>query len=320
LKLGTLAKGLGNGVFFCVLANQLVNLYFRGKPTWENPEDDHKWDAYIPVGKGLWISPLSTVAEVTHGMVAGSRQGGLMHAAAQTFENKLSPLGRVADTFAHHENYKGERLLTSGQVLAEMGKNLVPTPLPLSGFVSKNPDQKYRSLLSSIGIKTDPVSAETKMEEAAQKRFGKGLEQTDLRERAELSREREKQEKSPLERMAATERVVEQEVKNLYEVEKNMKPDTMAWLKTQKLSLPSFEEALGGTKNPIYLSKGERERFMGLIVSSYETLIDRVKERIAEEPDQQKRQLMLNKVLDEARVRARLTMQRSLGSPSLLPQ
>lgn len=72
LASGMLARGTATMVLGQLAANQLINYYTRGKPTWENQEEgpSAKLSAWIPDkiggGPGFFLNPTALAAETTH--------------------------------------------------------------------------------------------------------------------------------------------------------------------------------------------------------------------------------------------------------------
>lgn len=175
---GTLGRSMARGLAAYVVLTQAMNFITRGHGTWDNEEEGHKLDAWIPdvTGKtpGYFISPLSVFAEVTHDMVKylGSANKSV-DAVAKIVGNKLGPWGRVFTTLAFRENERGEKLTTSASVAKEAASKLFPAPISLSkplraaahavapeSVAPNRPGEMQRQLTASAGFKLDPAHTE----------------------------------------------------------------------------------------------------------------------------------------------------------------
>lgn len=175
---GTLGRSMARGLAAYMVLTQAMNFITRGHGTWDNEEDGHKLDAWIPdiTGKtpGYFISPLSVFAEVTHDMVKylGSANKSV-DAVAKIVGNKLGPWGRVFTTLAFRENERGEKLTTTASVAKEAASKLFPAPISLSkplraaahaiapeSVAPNRPGEMQRQLTASAGFKLDPAHTE----------------------------------------------------------------------------------------------------------------------------------------------------------------
>jgi hypothetical protein len=180
VHMGSIGHGLGMGLVAMFALTQAINLFTRHQFTFDNPEEDHKWDAWA---FGHWISPLSVYMEMTHD-VARYMAGGknLAETIAQIGENKLQPLGRAAATFFGGFTPTGQKITTAGGRVAETAKALVPMPITASAglralankaapsLVSPPaPGALMRQYFSSLGVKSEternPVQQVSKMAE-----------------------------------------------------------------------------------------------------------------------------------------------------------
>ena len=83
----TATRAMVRGLAAMFALTQVVNLITRKKPTWENEEKDHKWDADFGV---VWVSPLSVFNELTHDILRLSEtKPKVWDAIKQVGENKL---------------------------------------------------------------------------------------------------------------------------------------------------------------------------------------------------------------------------------------
>src|SRR5436190_605119 len=72
--MGTLGRGVAMGLGAWFAAAQVINLISKGHPTWQNEEEGHALDAWIPTpfgkeGSGVWISTLGVFAELSHDLI-----------------------------------------------------------------------------------------------------------------------------------------------------------------------------------------------------------------------------------------------------------
>jgi hypothetical protein len=168
---GSLGKGTGTLLLATFTATQLVNMYFNGRPTWEN-EEGHKTDALIPGGKdGFYISPFSLPMEITHDIIrytedakATDTVNEKLNVAFKILSNKFSPGFRAEEVLRTGEDYAG-RKLTGPERLIEAGMSVLPVPLPAQPLiksmlgVKSQPGQTQRQLLASAGIKAEPAKS-----------------------------------------------------------------------------------------------------------------------------------------------------------------
>lgn len=172
--LGVAGKSMGRGLATLFLATQAINLMTRGHPTWENNEDGHKFDAWIPDmhgGDGYFISPLSVFNELTHDITRMYyTKPTVADAVAQIGYNKLGPMGRFLAVLGTGNTPQGTHTTTTVGRLKEAGKQLVPVPITL-GRVAQYAGSKIapgavkqpsgteieRQAASSLGVKMEPA-------------------------------------------------------------------------------------------------------------------------------------------------------------------
>lgn len=159
-RVGNSARFLGTTALSVFLANQAINLATRGKPTWENEEEGHKFDAWIPGGKtGFFYSPIALASEYAHHLHNYGQYESLPSAISHIASNKLSPLAGAAKVALTQKDYTGKKL--SGTDLA-LGIARQAAPIPIIGSSAiKGLDDSSKSgttqqnLLRSAGISTD---------------------------------------------------------------------------------------------------------------------------------------------------------------------
>lgn len=164
--LGRTAATLGIGQF---AANQLINLYTRGTPTWENPEEGlgSKLSAWIPdkIGSshGFFLNPMTLPAEVTHVVEKSmEKTGDIRDALATYFRGRVSSLlGPAIDI--------GTKKDAMGRPLTALGTAADAIPIPIASGAAYNagkqlitgkpsesfPGQFQKQLMASGGLRTD---------------------------------------------------------------------------------------------------------------------------------------------------------------------
>lgn len=143
LRAGNVAQAMGTLLLGSVVGTQVLNLFTRGKLTFQNPEEDHKFDAWLPGGphgKGFWFSPLSIGAEFTHGLHKYMGQGdNALDATARIAGNKLSAPARGVKDLLTGEDWRGQPYGSLGERVKAAALDTLPSPLPLSGVLRKDP-------------------------------------------------------------------------------------------------------------------------------------------------------------------------------------
>lgn len=162
LQVGTLGKTMAGGLLAYIAGTQLLNLATRGHLTFQNEEEGHKLDAWIPdlSGKtpGYFLNPLAVVAELTHDAYRYAfKKDDAVSIAVQIARNKASPMARSVGTLWNGKDYKGEKIAGSWNKISAAGAALAPTPIPVAGFRSDQPGQAQRQITASLGVKTEPA-------------------------------------------------------------------------------------------------------------------------------------------------------------------
>jgi hypothetical protein len=129
--LGVAGGMMGKGLLTYAVLTQVINLITRGKPTWKNEEEGHKWDAYLPVGEtGVWLSPLSVFGEITHDLIRLSEsKATTWDAVRQIGENKLSPIGKMLLVLGSGETPQGRKIGSTAGVLGNAASQLAVSPI-----------------------------------------------------------------------------------------------------------------------------------------------------------------------------------------------
>lgn len=178
LQMRVLPRAIGAMMVGQFVVNQILNYYFRGKPTWENEEEGFgaKVSAHLPDlmgGPGFFLHPFGLAAEITHLLQSKYEKTEDWQKTLQSFfGSRASTLARPLWTLATGRDPMG-RLLRPEEKIPEALRQAVPTPIPsgaAAGFVEsavrgesaeKFPGQFERQALASVGVKTDLVPSVT---------------------------------------------------------------------------------------------------------------------------------------------------------------
>ncbi|PYS87345.1 MAG: hypothetical protein DMF62_12790, partial [Acidobacteria bacterium] len=309
IQIGTSGKAVGTGILAFIVANQIVNMATRGKPTWENPEPGRKFDAFIPDvdatlnktlgtkfegGEGFWLSPLSDIAEMTHSYVMyGHRGNGILESSGKILENKLSPLGRAEEVMRTGRDYAGRRL---DDRLTEAGKAMIPTPLPFAGAFSETPGQGQRQAYSTFGLKVDPASRSEMMTDKT------------LTERIDRT-QKDKAERVPTYegKAHAMEESGYQQQERAKRVVGGLEKKDRNWIESRNLLIPGIASTVRLGKNTVPLSNQELEKLEKYSREEVVKVVDSFRE-ITDEFDSMtttERQESFNRAISPALKRAR---------------
>jgi len=161
---GMMTRGL---VGYFVLS-QVINQITRGKFTWQNPEEGHKLDAFIPIGKdGIWLPVLGVFGEITGDIIRmGETKRTNWEKVTQMGANMLGPAGRTANVLWTRETPQGRRITSDWGFAKEAAGQMFPSPISLStatrglghlaapGIVAPNePGSVPQRLLGSFGFR-----------------------------------------------------------------------------------------------------------------------------------------------------------------------
>lgn len=126
----TAFRGIARGLGAMILLTQVMNMITRGKPTWQNEEKDHKWEAWLP--GNVWLSPLAVFNELTADILRiMETKPRLWDAIQQVGTNKLSFAGRAAVVLASGKSPTGEYQSSTGGVLRSAAEQLIPIPISI---------------------------------------------------------------------------------------------------------------------------------------------------------------------------------------------
>jgi len=135
-------RAMAKGLFIMLAANQIVNFGTRGTTTFQNPEDGHKLDAWIPGGpRGFFFNPFEIVGEYAHAFLKYLAQGqNPVDAATRIGQNKLSTLGRGVKEAISGRDYAGRKYLSDTQRFQTAAMDALPFPMPLNSVIEKDPN------------------------------------------------------------------------------------------------------------------------------------------------------------------------------------
>ncbi len=132
--MGTLGRGVAAGLGAWFATAQAINLVSKGHFTWQNDEEGHSLDAWIPTPKGgIWISTLGVFAELTHDLIRlAETKPKAWDAITQIGENSMGPIGRLAHIGFSGRSPQGQQYTTTAGVVGGMAGELLPTPISLA--------------------------------------------------------------------------------------------------------------------------------------------------------------------------------------------
>ena len=142
---GNAARAMAIGTLGIFLANQLINFASRGKPTWENEEDGHKLDGFIPGGKrGFWLNPMEISGEYLHAaMKYSARHESGIDISTHIAENKFSGLARGGKELATGRDYAGKPFLSTTDRVRAAATDILPMPIFMGAALEKDPRQTF---------------------------------------------------------------------------------------------------------------------------------------------------------------------------------
>jgi hypothetical protein len=154
------ARGIAGGLAMYLVATQLLNLASRGHMTFDNEEEGHKWDAWVPdvTGKtnGYFISPMSVFAEMAYDVVKYSeKKETVADIAQQIISNKLGPVARSANIMWTGQDVFGMKLRNTWDRVQAASIQLAPIPIFAGGFTSPFPGMAQKQLMAFAGVKAD---------------------------------------------------------------------------------------------------------------------------------------------------------------------
>ena len=158
-RVGVVAQAMMGTALASIVASQALNMFTRGKPTWQNEEEGHRWDAWLPGGphnRGFWFSPLEIAAEYAHQMGKHMAAGeGVLDSAANIAANKLSGPARAAKDLVTGQDSAGRPFGSMRERLTAAATDALPFPIPFSGMLAKDPKSP-----TGYGLNHQPGSLE----------------------------------------------------------------------------------------------------------------------------------------------------------------
>lgn len=175
---GLLGRSLAAAGVALFAANQLINMYTRGHPTWKNPEKGMgaKISAWVPdligramghEGPGFFLNPMSLPAEITHvALTAYERTHDWSEAADDLLRGRASVFLRPILTWLTQRDNLG-RPTRPGQRMGPILASANPMPLASPALINAArgiagggnreafPGQFQKQLMQSFGIRTD---------------------------------------------------------------------------------------------------------------------------------------------------------------------
>lgn len=164
LRIGMLAQGVGKGLLAYAVGTQLLNMATRGHPTWDNPEQHHQWDAWIPDfiqgSGGFFLSPFSVVAELTHDVIRYEpKEKNAIDVGVRIGKNKLSPISHASRDMLAGKDFFGRPLDSVWERVQQAAVDAAPIPLPARAAATNYKGSKERQLFGSLGFKVEPVAS-----------------------------------------------------------------------------------------------------------------------------------------------------------------
>jgi hypothetical protein len=170
---GVLLRSVGAMALGQFTANQLINYYTRGHPTWENPEEGWgaKLSAWIPDkignGPGFFLHPLGLAAETTHLLMQKyEKTGDFSKVLNQYARSRSSAAMRPVLTFLTREDELG-RKIKPDNIWGKIVNSAIPAPIGGSAIVqgakeavTKEPSESFpgqfqKQMMASVGVKTE---------------------------------------------------------------------------------------------------------------------------------------------------------------------
>lgn len=141
--LGNTALATALGTIGMLALNQIINYITRKQSTFQNEEEGHKLDAFIPGGKrGFWFDPFEISAEYAHAAEKYLAQHeNPVDVATHIASNKLSPIARGAKDALTGRDYSGRHFLSNTDRFRAAAVDALPSPMFLGGNLEKDPRQ-----------------------------------------------------------------------------------------------------------------------------------------------------------------------------------
>jgi hypothetical protein len=154
LVIGGVALASSKMMVAFFVGNQILNMIFQGKPTWENDER-HKLDAIIPdptgSGEGVAISPVSLPFETAYHLAElAKRHGTLMSTLDAYGRAKLGAFSRPAWQLLSGKDVFG-RSIPEADRPKELLKSAVPVPISAGSAANLGTELAARAIAKAQG-------------------------------------------------------------------------------------------------------------------------------------------------------------------------
>lgn len=304
--------------------NQLINYATRGKPTWENNEKQPgaKISAWIPAvdGKsdGFFLNPYSMAAEITHQLInRAEKDKSVIGAVDDVINNKLSDIGNIAKMVRTREDWQGNHL-SDWEIIKEAGKVVASKPIQgpaiLAAVTGKEqaPGAAQRSLMASVGVKTDPVQLDATEKIARQ--AGKPIEAMGVGERMRAEKALPKRVGGSSE--AAAKKAIEYEAELHKAVKAALPSEVSSWLDKNKINFGAYRESITENKEQVPLTDKEKEEEQRLVVEEFTKRLRVVKKDSEDRGNMSHSRLQnrVNLVLTAARRRVKAEMKQGINA------
>jgi hypothetical protein len=323
LKTGTQLKLMATALGGMFVANQVINMAFQKKPTWEN-EEGHKWDAKLPGGQ--WLSPFSDQQEYYNDLAKYKAKGdSTLETGQRILENKLSPIARSEEAFRLGRDYNGTKLDDTDRI-TEAIKALVPTPLPMAGYFSPTPGQGARQGYSALGLKTEPEGKYHEKE--IEKAVGEVKNFADLTFAERLTAEDKVKSSKPAmddkTKLRVEERGEELAQKRAIAVRDSLDKSNKTWLESRGLSIPQYGRTIMFSKKEtgkdhataVQLTDDEMKYFSGLLKEYYNKALPIAKKDYDSLPDSATKKRYFSLFTSSVQKLARETMKEQMAGLS----
>lgn len=328
---GALMRDSGLMMAGLFLGNQIINQVTRGKPTWENEENQPgaKISAWIPDTKklggqgksdGYFLNPFSLSAEITHSIInRAEKDKSVIGAVDDVLNNKLSAIGRIVDVIRTREDWQKHHLDDWG-VVKEVAKQAAVMPIQapaIAGAITGKeqfPGSQQRSLMASVGLKTDQVQLSPG--EKIGREAGKDYATMGLQERAQAAKKLPKPDYQG-NKEAGAERAIQREFELAEEVHKKLPPALSTWLDSNKLDIHGYRESLSQAHVRLPLTDEEKIREQTLVTKEFSSRLAILKKEVegsGQTWDKERLQKRVNIVLAAGRKRAMMELKQSINS------
>ncbi len=317
LIVGALGRSMGTIFATYFLGNQVINYLTRGKPTWENEDDQPgaKISAWIPdiLGKeseGFFLNPLSLSAELIHQVANRAEQThSIFEGLNNVLDYKLGPIGKTLNVLRTGKDWRGKPLDDWERVQEAF---LAGLPIPIQAPAiyqairgqESFPGQAQKSLMGSLGFKSDTKKSSFK--ERVEQATTLPLEKSSIKERAQAIKSfPERPMREPSSKLLGTIKAAKAQEKRDTYIQKRLTEEAQVWLDQNKLSWAGFGTVVEDQER-IPLTDKEETHYRQLVSTGYNEAIKRLMDDDTfEGQDQAKKQSQLNLLLKRAKQRAR---------------